>query len=150
MMGPTPRRLVALMTSTWLLAAGLHAQTPRRRETSQTPTGARGLSAVPREVPPVTTPGDSSPSGLQPVRPATPAPSQQRGHGRLFQPQNLGMLEGPDREAWQRPDQIMIPSRTTRSQPIASTTNAKVDTETMLPPCAKSVPCRGARGGALG
>lgn len=31
----------------------------------------------------------------------------QRGHGRLFAPQDLGMLEGPDREAWQRPDQIM-------------------------------------------
>lgn len=107
MMGPTHRRLVAVMTSTWLLAAGLHAQTPRRRETAQTPPGSRGLAAVPREVPPVTTPGASSPSVPQPVRPATSAPSQQRGHGRLFQPQNLGMLEGPDREAWQRPDQIM-------------------------------------------
>jgi len=31
----------------------------------------------------------------------------QRGHGRLFAPQDLGMLEGPDREAWQRPDQVM-------------------------------------------
>lgn len=28
-------------------------------------------------------------------------------HGRLFPPQNLGLLEGPDRDAWQRPDQIM-------------------------------------------
>ena len=28
-------------------------------------------------------------------------------HPRLFPPQNLGQLEGPDREAWQRPDQIM-------------------------------------------
>ena len=31
----------------------------------------------------------------------------QRGHGRLFAPQDLGMLEGPDREAWQRPDRVM-------------------------------------------
>lgn len=31
----------------------------------------------------------------------------QRGHGRLFAPQDLGMLEGPDREAYQRPDQVM-------------------------------------------
>jgi predicted methyltransferase len=31
----------------------------------------------------------------------------QRGHGRLFAPQDLGMLEGPDREAWQRPEQVM-------------------------------------------
>ena len=28
-------------------------------------------------------------------------------HGRLFPPEQLGMLEGPDRDAWQRPDQIM-------------------------------------------
>lgn len=27
--------------------------------------------------------------------------------GRLFPPQNLGLLEGPDRDAYQRPDQIM-------------------------------------------
>jgi predicted methyltransferase len=28
-------------------------------------------------------------------------------HGRLFPPEQLGSLEGPDRDAWQRPDQIM-------------------------------------------
>jgi ubiquinone/menaquinone biosynthesis C-methylase UbiE len=28
-------------------------------------------------------------------------------HGRLFPPRDLGLLESPDREAWQRPDQIM-------------------------------------------
>lgn len=28
-------------------------------------------------------------------------------HTRLFPPENLGMLEGPDRDAWQRPDRIM-------------------------------------------
>jgi ubiquinone/menaquinone biosynthesis C-methylase UbiE len=28
-------------------------------------------------------------------------------HPRLFPPQDLGLLEGPDRDAWQRPDQIM-------------------------------------------
>jgi len=27
--------------------------------------------------------------------------------GRLFPPQDLGLLEGPDREAWQKPDAIM-------------------------------------------
>lgn len=31
----------------------------------------------------------------------------QRQHGRLFPPQDLGLLEGPDREKYQRPDQIM-------------------------------------------
>jgi len=35
-----------------------------------------------------------------------PAAAQQR-HGRLFPPQDLGLLEGPDRDAWQRPEQIM-------------------------------------------
>ena len=33
-----------------------------------------------------------------------PAPGR---HGRLYPPQDLGLLEGPDREAWQKPDQIM-------------------------------------------
>jgi ubiquinone/menaquinone biosynthesis C-methylase UbiE len=31
----------------------------------------------------------------------------QAQRGRLFPPENLGELEGPDRDAWQRPDQIM-------------------------------------------
>jgi ubiquinone/menaquinone biosynthesis C-methylase UbiE len=30
-----------------------------------------------------------------------------QGHGRLFPPQDLGLLESPDRDAWQQPDQIM-------------------------------------------
>src|SRR5262245_15203765 len=32
---------------------------------------------------------------------------QPRSHGRLFPPQDLGLLEAPDRELWQRPDRIM-------------------------------------------
>ena len=32
---------------------------------------------------------------------------RQRPHGRLFPPENLGLLEAPDRDVWQRPDQIM-------------------------------------------
>lgn len=37
------------------------------------------------------------------------AQSQQRGdsHGRLFPPSDLGLLDAPDRDLWQRPDQIM-------------------------------------------
>jgi SAM-dependent methyltransferase len=31
----------------------------------------------------------------------------QQGGGRLFPPQDLGLLEFPDRAAWQKPDQIM-------------------------------------------
>ena len=30
-----------------------------------------------------------------------------RRSGQLFPPQDLGLLEGPDREAWQKPDEIM-------------------------------------------
>jgi SAM-dependent methyltransferase len=30
-----------------------------------------------------------------------------REHGRLFPPEDLGLLEAPDRDQWQRPDQIM-------------------------------------------
>lgn len=33
--------------------------------------------------------------------------SAQQQHVRLFRPEDLGLLEGPDRDAWQRPDQIM-------------------------------------------
>jgi predicted methyltransferase len=35
-----------------------------------------------------------------------PAPMAAQ-HARLFPPQELGQLEGPDRDAWQRPEQIM-------------------------------------------
>lgn len=35
------------------------------------------------------------------------AAQERARHGRLFQPQNLGLLEGPDRDAWQKPDRIM-------------------------------------------
>lgn len=38
----------------------------------------------------------------------TSAAAQSRArHGRLFPPEDLGLLEGPDRNAWQKPDQIM-------------------------------------------
>ncbi|MEZ5287645.1 MAG: class I SAM-dependent methyltransferase [Vicinamibacterales bacterium] len=33
--------------------------------------------------------------------------AQSRSHGRLFPPQDLGLLESPDRDLWQRPDRIM-------------------------------------------
>jgi SAM-dependent methyltransferase len=39
---------------------------------------------------------------------ASTSGSQTRAqHGRLFDAKDLGLLEGPDREVWQRPDQIM-------------------------------------------
>ncbi len=39
---------------------------------------------------------------------APQAASQVPGpHGRLFPPEDLGLLEGPDRDAWQKPEQVM-------------------------------------------
>jgi predicted methyltransferase len=35
------------------------------------------------------------------------APEQQQRHGRLFPPEDLGDLESPDREVWQKPERIM-------------------------------------------
>jgi len=37
----------------------------------------------------------------------SPGAAQPPPHGRLFPPSELGLLEGPDRDAWQKPDQIM-------------------------------------------
>jgi ubiquinone/menaquinone biosynthesis C-methylase UbiE len=37
----------------------------------------------------------------------SPGAQELRRHGRLFPPEDLGVLEGPDREAWQRPEQVM-------------------------------------------
>ena len=43
-----------------------------------------------------------------PADPARPAPpAQQKPNTRLFGTQDLGLLEAPDREQWQKPDQIM-------------------------------------------
>jgi ubiquinone/menaquinone biosynthesis C-methylase UbiE len=35
------------------------------------------------------------------------SPAQTASHGRLFPPSDLGLLEAPDRDLWQRPDQVM-------------------------------------------
>lgn len=35
------------------------------------------------------------------------AAQDRAGHGRLFPPEDLGALEGPDRDAWQKPEQVM-------------------------------------------
>jgi len=39
--------------------------------------------------------------------PATAVAQTRPRHGKLFAPQDLGLLEGPDRDLWQLPDQIM-------------------------------------------
>ncbi len=38
---------------------------------------------------------------------ALAAQQERSPHGQLFPPENLGLLEGPDRDAWQKPDQVM-------------------------------------------
>ncbi len=38
---------------------------------------------------------------------AAVAGQQRQQHGKLFPPEEPGQLEGPDRDVWQRPDQIM-------------------------------------------
>ena len=51
----------------------------------------------------------SSPS-TQPTQPAHPAPPAPMRPGRssgLFAAQDLGLLEAPDRDQWQKPEQIM-------------------------------------------
>jgi len=42
-----------------------------------------------------------------PTANAQSQPAPQPRHGRLFPPQDLGLLEQPDRTLWQKPDQIM-------------------------------------------
>jgi ubiquinone/menaquinone biosynthesis C-methylase UbiE len=39
---------------------------------------------------------------------SAPAQSQQSPHGKLFAPVDLGLLEAPDRDAWQKPEQVMM------------------------------------------
>jgi SAM-dependent methyltransferase len=42
-----------------------------------------------------------------PASPALSGPDPQKANTRLFGTQDLGLLEAPDREQWQKPDQIM-------------------------------------------
>ena len=54
-------------------------------------------------------PGNSSPvlPGRVGGGPSPRPPDASRPNGRLFAPQDLGLIEGPDRDQWQKPDQIM-------------------------------------------
>jgi predicted methyltransferase len=44
---------------------------------------------------------------LQAFRPAVSAQTQTKPKGRLFPPQDLGLIQAPDRDQWNKPDQIM-------------------------------------------
>ncbi len=97
-------RVAAVALGMLTLVVALHGQAPPpRRPAESAPARPLEVTVAPRgpERKPVAAPT------ARPNRPTTTHGSPQRGHGRLFQPHELGMLEGPDREAWQRPDQIM-------------------------------------------
>lgn len=103
----------ALAAAAALGIAVIDAQSRRPGPQPATPPAAapqhlRPLGAVPEPRQPASTaaPAAEAPP-RRPARPDSAATTSQRGHGRLFQPHDLGMLEGPDREAWQRPDLIM-------------------------------------------
>jgi SAM-dependent methyltransferase len=75
---------------------------------------AFGLS-LPAPAPVVTAPPSEQPGcrapQAAPVTPAAPAVESRtdpaKPRGRLFPPQDLGLLEAPDRDQWQKPDLIM-------------------------------------------
>ena len=50
---------------------------------------------------------------------AAAAPAAPPQHGRLFPPEQLGLLEGPDRDAWQRPEQVMDTLRIAEGSVVA-------------------------------
>jgi len=55
-----------------------------------------------------------------PARPAPPAlPGQQKSKSRLFQTVDLGLLEAPDRDEWQKPDLIMDMLRIAEGSTVA-------------------------------
>lgn len=45
--------------------------------------------------------------GVAMAGPVAPSVAQDLPHARLFPPKDLGLLEGPDRGLWQKPDEIM-------------------------------------------
>lgn len=57
-------------------------------------------------------------AALMAVLAVAPA-AQQQQHTRLFPPENLGLLEPPDRDVWQRPDRIMDELRIAEGSVVA-------------------------------
>ena len=52
-------------------------------------------------------PSQPPPVQQTPLQQSPPQPPRPRPHGRLFPPQDLGLLEAPDRDMWQHPDEVM-------------------------------------------
>ncbi|MCC7416417.1 MAG: class I SAM-dependent methyltransferase [Acidobacteria bacterium] len=78
--------------------------------------GAIGAGAIAGRIDVVraTAPAPGATMGAAPaIRPALVGPAsawaarQAKPKGRLFPPQDLGLIQAPDRELWQKPDQIM-------------------------------------------
>ena len=72
-------------------AVGVRIRARRRDSAASAPASALGRSRIAPRAPPV----------------ATSVAQEQPRHGRLFPPEELGELEGPDRDAWQMPDAVM-------------------------------------------
>ena len=53
------------------------------------------------------------------LRPAAQEEQTKKRNPRLFAPQDLGLLEPPDREAWQKPDQVMDALRIAEGTTVA-------------------------------
>jgi len=76
------------------------------------------LSAVPAVPAPAASPASPASPAL-PARPAHQTAKQQPAKPKLFAPQDLGLLEGPDREDWQKPDLIMDALRIAEGSVVA-------------------------------
>jgi len=98
--GPTrgprtaPRALAPILAASLLTAAA-----PDRAAIAAAPRAGTpaAVSGAPQRVP---QPRLAEPQAADPQRNRPP-------HGRLFRPEDLGLLEGPDRDAWQQPELIM-------------------------------------------
>ena len=98
--GPTrgprtaPRALAPILAASLLTAAA-----PDRAAIAAAPRAGTpaAVSGAPQRGP---QPRLAEPQAADPQRNRPP-------HGRLFRPEDLGLLEGPDRDAWQQPELIM-------------------------------------------
>jgi ubiquinone/menaquinone biosynthesis C-methylase UbiE len=61
----------------------------------------------------------SLPAPATPPAPPAPPAQQAKPPARLFPPQDLGLLEGPDRDQWQKPEQIMDALRIAEGSVVA-------------------------------
>src|SRR5438093_665877 len=82
-----------------LMVGGVVLCAQSRRPSPSTPPGDPSRPALPTLPAPAAAP---APSGR-----TSPTPPAARTKSRLFEAQDLGLLEAPDRDQWQKADQIM-------------------------------------------